>query len=79
MSTEHYFKKIKDVVSDKVGIDAHEIKMDSFIEDDLNIGELELHDILQELEEYYNVDLIEDRNEIETVQDLVDLLSEKID
>ena len=45
----------------------------------LNIGETELSEILAELEEIYQVDLVEEQGNIETVQDLVELISEQIE
>ena len=51
----------------------------SFFEDDLNVGEMELLEILSELEEMFQVELVSEQENIVTVQDLIDLLSEKID
>lgn len=78
MSTD-YFKEIKKIIEEKTGLEPSEIIADSFFEDDLNIGEMDLLEILNELEEKYHTDLVDDKEGLETVQDLVDLLSEKID
>ncbi len=40
---------------------------------------MELIDILEELEESLQVDLIEHKNEIETVGELIELIEEQID
>lgn len=74
-----YFKEIKRIIEEKTGLDPSEITEESFIEDDLNIGEMELIEILSDLEEKYHVELIKEKDSIETVQDLVDLLSEEIE
>ncbi len=74
-----YLKKIKTVIEEKTGLDAGEVQENSFFEDDLNIGQMELLEILSELEEIYKVELVDEQENIESVQDLVELLSEKID
>lgn len=74
-----YLKKIKSVIEEKTGLDAGEVQENSFFEDDLNIGQMELLEILSELEEIYKVELVDEQENIESIQDLVELLSEKID
>ena len=74
-----YYKDIKKIIEDKTGLEPSEITLDSYFEDDLNLGEMELIEILSELEEKFNTDLMEQRENIETVQDLVDLLSEQVE
>ncbi|HAI62789.1 MAG: acyl carrier protein [candidate division WWE3 bacterium GW2011_GWF2_41_45] len=78
MSSE-YFAKTKKVIEEKTGVSPGDIHEGSFFEDDLNIGEMELLEILSELEEMYRVDLVSEQENIATVQDIIDLLSEKID
>lgn len=73
-----YLGKIKKVIFEKTGIESSEINPESFIADDLNIGEMELIEILEELEEIYDMELIENSDEFETVQDITDMLEENI-
>lgn len=77
--TVNYLTKIKKIIEDKVGIDPSEITEESYFEDDLNISEMELMEILSEVEEILHVDLTEEKDQIETVGDLVDVLIEKLD
>lgn len=77
--TSDYFTKIKKIIVEKTGLEASEIHRDSFFEDDLNIGEMELAEILSELEEDLQVDLLEDKDSIQSVTDLLEILSEKLD
>lgn len=74
-----YFKEIKKIIVEKTGLEPSEIVGESYFEDDLNIGEMELAEILNELEEKYHAELVDEKDKIETVEDLVDLLSEKIE
>ncbi len=74
-----YLTQIKKVIQEKTGHEAKDVQDTSYFEDDLNIGETELSEILAELEEIYQVDLVEEQGNIETVQDLVELISEQIE
>lgn len=78
MSAE-YFREIKKIIEEKTGLEPSEITAESYFEDDLNVGEMELIEILNELEEKYHTELVDEKDNIQTVQDLVDLLSEKIE
>lgn len=73
-----YYPKVKKVIAEKTGHEPTEIKPESCFEEDLNIGEMELIDILEELEETFHVDLIEDVDNFATVQDVIDALEEHI-
>lgn len=73
-----YLNKIKKIVSEKTGIDLSEISEDSFIGDDLNIGEMDLIEMLEEMEENFQVNLVEKADSFETIQDIIDVLEEKI-
>ncbi len=73
-----YLGKIKKVITEKTGLESSEIGPESYIEDDLNIGDMELLEILEELEETFHVELIEKSDSFETIQDLIDILEEKI-
>jgi acyl carrier protein len=74
-----YLQTIKKTISDKVGLDVTEITKDSFFEEDLNISELELIEILEELEEKFHTELVGERENILSVNDLVDLLTEQLE
>jgi acyl carrier protein len=78
MSSE-YLKKVKKIISEKSGLEIEEIHETSYFEDDLNIGEIELVEILTELEDVYDIELVANKEEIETVQDLIDLLIEHLE
>ncbi len=74
-----YLNKIKKVIVTVTGIDPDEITEESYFEDDLNIGEMELVDILTELEEEFQVDLVGEKDNIKTIEDIIDLLVEEIE
>jgi acyl carrier protein len=74
-----YIKKIKKLIADKAGQEPSEIENEMYIQDDLNLGDMELVDILEELEESLHIDLVEQKDEIETVADLIELVEEQVD
>ena len=75
----NYLQIIKELVSERTGLEPSEITKESFFEDDLNVSEMELIDILEELDETYKTDLVEERDNIDSVESLMDILSEKLD
>jgi acyl carrier protein len=74
-----YFRKVRKLIAEKAGLEIDDVEMDSYFEDDLNIGEMELIEIIEETEEMFKVELIEYKDDIETVEDLVELLAEQIE
>lgn len=74
-----YLKKIKKVITDKSGVDGEEVTENSYFQDDLNISEMELIEILSELEEEFHVDLLDQKEDIETVQELIEILTEQLE
>ena len=74
-----YIKKIKKLIADKSGHELSEIHEESYFEDDLNLGEMDLMDILEELEESLHVELVEQKDEIETVGDLIEMVAEQVE
>jgi acyl carrier protein len=79
MDSTSYTKKVKEIISHKVGIEPSEITKESFFEEDLNIGGLELVEILTEIEDALVVDLIDKKDDIMSVQDLLDIIAEQVE
>ena len=77
-----YLEKIKKIIFEKTGTEPEEIEPSSHFEEDLNIGEQEFVEILEKVEEAFEVDLAEykDRAEIiKTVEELINILSDELD
>ena len=79
MKNSNYKEKVKQIIAHKAGIEPKEILDDMFFGDDLNLGDLELTEILEELEDLFKIDLLEQQGEIEGVKDLFDALEEKLE
>ena len=77
---DKYLNRIIALIVEKTGVDPEEVSEESYLEDDLNISELELHEIIATLEEEYHIEFEEEEKEqVESVMDLVELIVEKID
>jgi len=74
-----YLKPIKNIIAKISGVEPSEITSDAFFGDDLNVGDMEFIEILQEIEEKFQVDLVDSIDEIESVQDVVDLIIEQVE
>lgn len=79
MKSQAYKDKIKQLISHKTGFDVREIREDMYFAEDLNLGDLELTEILEELEDIYKVDLIESQGGMESVGDLMEIMEEKLE
>jgi acyl carrier protein len=75
----NYLNKVKHIIAEKAGMDPSEVTEDLYFQDDLNIDEMELMEIIAEIEEALHVDLTDEKDEIESVGDLLEALSEKLD
>lgn len=77
---DQYLARIKAIIVEKTGVDPDEVDDNSFFEEDLNIDELELVDIYGAIEEEYHVEFTEEeKEEIESVMELVEALVEKVE
>lgn len=79
MKNSNHKEKVKQIIAHKAGMEPKEILDDMFFGDDLNLGELDLIEILEELEDLFKIELIDGQSEIESVKDLFDALEEKLE
>jgi acyl carrier protein len=77
--TTDYLKRIKKILEDKFGVEPKDVTADSYFQDDLNLSDLEITELLTELEEELHVELMEEKENVESVTDLVDILAEKLE
>jgi len=75
----NYLSKVKALISERYGVGPEEITGESFIEGDLNIGEIDLMELLAELEEIYKIEFPEDKESIKTINDIIDIILESVD
>lgn len=73
------FEKIRDVLSEKTGIDKEKITMESSITGDLNIDSIGMIDLIMELEDEYDIEFDEDEaDNIKTIADVIDYINKNI-
>ena len=68
------FEKIQEIIVDQLDVEAEEVKADTNIQDGLDADSLDIFQIINEIEDEFDVTIDEDETNIATVQDLVDLV-----
>ncbi|WP_010168220.1 acyl carrier protein [Candidatus Epulonipiscium viviparus] len=72
------FEKLQEIVADKLGIEAEEVKLESSLKDDLEADSLDIVDIVMSIEEEFEVTIeSEDEEHIKTIADVVKLIETK--
>lgn len=78
MTKEEIFNDVKDIAADELDVDKAKITMDADIKDDLNADSLDVFEIMNELEDKYDIELDADEN-VKTISDVVDFVKKQID
>ncbi|MBR2500646.1 MAG: acyl carrier protein [Clostridia bacterium] len=69
------FEKIKEIISEQLGVDEDSIKMDTSFTDDLGADSLDLVELIMALEEEFDIEMPDGEIEnINTVSDAVNFL-----
>lgn len=72
------FEKVKEVIAQELMVDEENITMESTIREDLGADSLAVVDLVMALEDEFNVEIPdEDLENIKTVKDIVDYLTDK--
>jgi len=70
---------VRDVLSEKLGIDFQLIQPDSSIEDDLNIDSLDFTEIIMEIEKKFRIKITDEESEkLRTVAQIISFVKRKI-
>lgn len=78
MTKEEIFKDVQAIAEDELDVDASKITMDTNIKEDLDADSLDLFEIMNELEDKYDLELDPD-DSITTVSQLVDFVKAEMD
>ena len=66
------FEKVRDIVVEQLGVEAHEVSIDSTFIDDLGADSLDIVELIMAFEEEFNIEIPDEAAEkIKTVQDVV--------
>ncbi len=73
------FEKVKEVIVDQLGVDDSEVTMDANFADDLGADSLDIVELIMGLETEFEIEIPdEDADKIETVQDVVNYIKDRV-
>lgn len=78
MTKEEILKDVQDIAEDELDVKPDKITMDTNIKEDLDADSLDLFEIMNELEDKYDIELDTD-DSIKTVGQLVDFVKKQMD
>lgn len=74
------FEKVKDIISDQLGIDAEEITMESSFIDDLGADSLDVVELIMALEAEFDIEIPDEAAEkVATVGDVVEYIKTHVE
>lgn len=71
------FEKVRQVLAKTLGVDEEEITLETRLFEDLGVDSMDLFNLIDVLEAYFSV-RISENNDINTVEDIVNVLNELI-
>ena len=78
MTKEEIFNTVKTITVDELDIDEDRVTMNARIKDDLDADSLDVFEIMNELEDKFEIELDADEG-IETISDVVDFVKKQLD
>lgn len=78
MTKEEIFNNVKEITVDELDVDESKVTLDTKIKEDLNADSLDVFEIMNELEDKFDIELDADEG-IETVGDVVDFVKKQLD
>lgn len=69
------FDKMKDIISEQLGVDANNIDLDTSFKNDLDADSLDLFELVMAIEDAFNVEIpADDVANLDTVEDVIEYL-----
>ena len=69
------FDKMKDIISEQLGVDANNIELDTSYKNDLDADSLDLFELVMAIEDAFNVEIpADDVSNLDTVEDVIEYL-----
>ena len=78
MTKEEVFETVKNVVVEELDVDEDQVTLDAKIKDDLEADSLDVFEIMNELEDKFDIQLVVEEG-IETIGDVVDFVKKQLD
>lgn len=77
MTKEEIFNTVKNITVDELDVDEDRVTMNARIKDDLDTDSLDVFEIMNELEDKFEIELDADEG-IETISDVVDFVKKQL-
>lgn len=77
MTKEEIFATVQAIVAEELDIDQAKVTLDAKIKDDLNADSLDVFEIMNELEDKFEIELDVDEG-VTTIQDVVDFVAKQL-
>lgn len=69
------FEKMRDIISEQLGVDTNNIELSTSFKDDLDADSLDLFELVMAIEDAFNVEIPADEvSELNTVEDVIEYL-----
>ncbi len=78
MTKGEIFETVQSIAADELDTDADKISMDTSIQNDLDADSLDVFEIMNELEDKFDIELDGDNAKAETISDVVDLVAKQL-
>lgn len=78
MTKEEIFDTVKTITVDELDVDENRVTMNARIKDDLDADSLDVFEIMNELEDKFEIELDADEG-IKTISDVVDFVKKQLD
>ncbi len=78
MTKEEIFDTVKTITVDELDVDEDRVTMNARIKDDLDADSLDVFEIMNELEDKFEIELDADEG-IKTISDVVDFVKKQLD
>ena len=80
MTRDEVFEKVKEIIVDKLSVDADKVTMDARFQEDLETDSLDLVELVMTMEEDFGIKISdEEAAQIKTVGDAVDFVMTRVD
>lgn len=79
LTRDELFSKLKVIISKQLGIDESKITPQTKLNDDLGADSLDSTELVMAIEEEFNIEILdEDAEKMQTVEDIITYLSQKL-
>lgn len=78
MTKDEIFEAVKAISADELDIPAEKITMETNIQNDLNADSLDVFEIMNELEDKFDIELDDENAKLNTISDVVDFVAKQL-